>query len=90
MIPLTLVEINIRSKKSKIRTNVRKVLQRDKCLNTYIQPIHKIINVLYLMNFYIEVTSNLIVKLQMIVNFGGILKRDENTRIVLKLVVLRL
>ena len=39
------------------------------CLNTYIQPVHKIIYVLYLMNFYIVLTSNLIIKLQMIGNF---------------------
>ena len=52
MIPLTLVKIN--SKKSKIKTsNVRKVLQRHKCLNTNIQPVHKIIHVLCLMNFYV-------------------------------------
>ena len=71
MIPLTLVKINTCSKKSKIKTNVRKVLQRDKCLNTYIQLVHKIIIDLYLMNFYIVLTSNLIVKLQMIGNLGG-------------------
>ena len=73
MIPLTLVKINTCSKKSKIKTNVRKVLQRTKCLNTCIQLqlVHKIINVLYLMNFYIVLTSNLIVKLQMIGNLRG-------------------
>ena len=69
MIPLTLVKIN--SKKSKIKTNLKKVLQRHKCLNTYIQPVHKIIHVLYLMNFYIVLTSNLLIRLQMICNWGG-------------------
>ena len=66
MIPLTLVKIN--SKKSKIKTNLKKVLQRHKCLNTYIQPVHKIIHVPCLMNFYIVLTSSLIIKLQMIGN----------------------
>ena len=59
MIPLTLVKIN--SKKSKIKTNLKKVLQRHKWLNT-IQPVHKIIHVLCLMNFYTVLTSNLIIK----------------------------
>ena len=54
-----------------IKTKVRKVLQRHKCLNTYIQQVHKIIHVLYLMNYYIAFTSNLRIKLQMIGNFGG-------------------
>ena len=66
MIPLTLVKIN--TKKSKIKTNLKKVLQRHKCLNTYIQPVHKIIHVPCLMNFYIVLTSNWIIKLQMIGN----------------------
>ena len=69
MIPLTLVKIN--SKKSKIKTYARKVLQRHKCLKTYIQPVHKIIQVLLLMNFYIVLTSSLIVKLQMNGNLEG-------------------
>ena len=71
MIPLKFVKINTCSKKSKIKTNVRKVLPGDKCLNTNIQPVHKIIHVLYLMNFYMVLTSNLIVKLPMIGNLGG-------------------
>ena len=42
------------------------------------------------MNFNIVLTSNLIFKLQMIGNFVIIMKRAENTRIVLMLIVLRL
>ena len=66
-------------------------MQRDKCFkNTNIQPVHKIIQVLYLMNFYMVLASNLIVELQMIGILEVIMKRDENTRIVLMLIVLRL
>ena len=36
MIPLTLVKINTCSKKSKIKTNVRKVLQRHKCFKNFL------------------------------------------------------
>ena len=59
------------SKKSKIKTNFRKVLQWHNCLNSYIQPVHKIIHFLYLMNFFILLTSNLLIRLQMICNWGG-------------------
>ena len=39
-------------------------------MNTYIQPVHKIIHVLCLMNFHIVLTSNWIIRLQMIGNMG--------------------
>ena len=48
LIPLTLVKIN--SKKVK-RKNMFEKFCNDICLNTYIQPVHKIIHVLYLMSF---------------------------------------
>ena len=36
MIQLTRVQINIRNKKSKIKTNVRKVLERHKCFINFL------------------------------------------------------